>query len=40
MAGKMPVPNARLCLGVSNADTAGLSAYLLRRFDYIEVAGP
>jgi len=29
-----------ICLGVSNADKAGLSADLLGRFDYIEVAGP
>jgi hypothetical protein len=29
-----------ICLGVSNADKAGLNADLLGRFDYIEVAGP
>jgi hypothetical protein len=28
-----------ICLGVSNADKAGLNADLLGRFDYIEVAG-
>lgn len=29
-----------ICLGVSNADKAGLSADLLGRFDYVEVVGP
>jgi purine nucleosidase/pyrimidine-specific ribonucleoside hydrolase len=29
-----------ICLGVSNADKAGLSADLLGRFDYVEVAVP
>jgi hypothetical protein len=40
MAGKMLVLNPWLCLGVSNADKAGLSADLLGRFDYVVAVGP